>query len=423
MLDQLQADKAAVGRTDEEPAPRPTTFRDHQKEDLKNNPHLSRSKRERGSLIDVKRYIYTSAMADTFGRVICDEGHRIKSCRTRTHRAIVATRAEYHWVVSATPMMNRASDLIGYLNFFWRPEWMSDVLLPGKSLQGAGVYGPEIWQQVHPDYRRKYDNLPLYRLDPTIFANLANRAKIKDNKMDSRVQVNLTNAINSILELVQLRRTMATRFTDAQGRKKRIGDQIKAYFISTTEVAMTASEGHAYRQTWNPLKALLGRPGAEQSGDKKGLSKPTASQTGVRDARLYRLFIMLTHDIKWGRFYDMQHRTKAAAVTNWPDSDFDYGATQFFQQTKPSANLPPYADRYSMAVYMMMESPKLRFLMAVPIYQTVFNRHPDGRPGKCIIYCGYPALQWEVECVLNLCGLDFCSLRAGKLPPFPSTTS
>ncbi|KAI9882008.1 MAG: hypothetical protein M1823_006268 [Watsoniomyces obsoletus] len=386
---------------------RPIHFRDDQREEAR--AKKTRGQRERGNLIDVKRFTYTSVLADCFGRIICDEGHRIKSARTRTHRAIVALRAPYHWVISATPMMNRASDLIGYLNFFWRPEWMPEEL----TTTHPDYYTEACWESMSSQYRSKY-SAPLYRLNPAVFAALANRAAIKANEaVDATAQRKLTVAIRAILRLVQLRRTMASQIQDCHGVTKRIGGEIKSYFITTVELEMNSHEQRAHDLTWSRFSRYLGVATGAKAKFKTNRVKPAADEpSGIRDARICRLFTMMAHDLKWARYHNVAECTRARDVQDWPSRDMDYGATHFYQHTKPAPYLPVYADRYSMAQYFLTESPKLRYCLAVPVYETLFNRAADNRPGKCIIYTGYPALQWEVECLLRLCGLEFCSLKA-----------
>ena len=74
-----------------------TRKQDDQKTDTLADPKYdTHSKSERNNLIDTKRYFYASAMVDLFHRAFYDEGHRIKSPKTRTYRAIVATRSKFH---------------------------------------------------------------------------------------------------------------------------------------------------------------------------------------------------------------------------------------------------------------------------------------------------------------------------------------
>ena len=161
-----------------------TRKQDDQKADtLADSKYDTRSKSERNNLINTKRYSYASTMADLFHRAFYDEGHRIKSPKTRTHRVIVATRSKFHWIISTTPMMNRVSNLIGYLHFFWRVSWKKILLKqrPCPEITSA-IYGESFWNDsVEQAYKDEFNNNPLYRLDPTFFATLANRLMNKEN--------------------------------------------------------------------------------------------------------------------------------------------------------------------------------------------------------------------------------------------------
>lgn len=52
-----------------------------------------------------------------------DEGHKVKSYRTRSARAIQFPGARRLIFLSATPMLNRVFDLHGLLRLLWRPEF------------------------------------------------------------------------------------------------------------------------------------------------------------------------------------------------------------------------------------------------------------------------------------------------------------
>ncbi|CAL5867784.1 uncharacterized protein PFLUO_LOCUS2004 [Penicillium psychrofluorescens] len=48
-------------------------------------------------------------------RVVCDEGHRVKTIRTRLHQSVRLLTRRSIWFLTATPMKNRAFDMCGYL--------------------------------------------------------------------------------------------------------------------------------------------------------------------------------------------------------------------------------------------------------------------------------------------------------------------
>src|SRR5438045_8731162 len=67
--------------------------------------------------------VWTSLFRHCFRRIICDEGHKLKNSRTKNHRAVFKVFAPSVWILTATPMLNSAVDILGYLNLFWREEW------------------------------------------------------------------------------------------------------------------------------------------------------------------------------------------------------------------------------------------------------------------------------------------------------------
>ena len=79
-------------------------------------------------------------------RMILDEGHFAKNPKVQNSEVIRQIKAKHIWFVTATPMMNKVSDLSGYLFRFFKREWEWKL--------GKGLYG-------------KY--LQLYAGDPTKF--------------------------------------------------------------------------------------------------------------------------------------------------------------------------------------------------------------------------------------------------------------
>ncbi|KAJ5366986.1 Helicase C-terminal [Penicillium brevicompactum] len=61
---------------------------------------------------------YVSLIHYRFARLICDEGHRIKTIATRQHQSIYLLARDVTWLLTATPIWNRALDMCGFLNLF-----------------------------------------------------------------------------------------------------------------------------------------------------------------------------------------------------------------------------------------------------------------------------------------------------------------
>ncbi|EXJ83695.1 hypothetical protein A1O1_07319 [Capronia coronata CBS 617.96] len=71
--------------------------------------------------------VMASRFAHLFHRVVCDEGHKLKNPRTKNMAAVETLYALRVWIVTATPMINRVADLLGYLWLFWTPSWLDDL--------------------------------------------------------------------------------------------------------------------------------------------------------------------------------------------------------------------------------------------------------------------------------------------------------
>ncbi|KAL4958616.1 uncharacterized protein BDV14DRAFT_206514, partial [Aspergillus stella-maris] len=62
-----------------------------------------------------RRIRYNSSMGGRFIRVVCDEGHAVKTIRSRQHQSVALLQARHLWFLSATPMSNKPTDMLGYL--------------------------------------------------------------------------------------------------------------------------------------------------------------------------------------------------------------------------------------------------------------------------------------------------------------------
>ncbi|PYH99743.1 hypothetical protein BO71DRAFT_297631, partial [Aspergillus ellipticus CBS 707.79] len=50
-----------------------------------------------------------------FPRIICDEGHSVKTIVSLQHWIVLFMGAYIVWVLTATPMWNQVMDIVGYL--------------------------------------------------------------------------------------------------------------------------------------------------------------------------------------------------------------------------------------------------------------------------------------------------------------------
>lgn len=59
-----------------------------------------------------------------FGRIVVDEGHRIKGPKTKGHKPIVEINAESYIILTGTLLPNKLKDFEGVLRNFWRGDYV-----------------------------------------------------------------------------------------------------------------------------------------------------------------------------------------------------------------------------------------------------------------------------------------------------------
>ncbi|KAJ5765464.1 Helicase C-terminal [Penicillium odoratum] len=62
---------------------------------------------------------FLSLLRARYQRVICDEGHRIKTISSRQHQSVAKLSRNVTWFMTATPMWNKPLDFCGYLSLLW----------------------------------------------------------------------------------------------------------------------------------------------------------------------------------------------------------------------------------------------------------------------------------------------------------------
>lgn len=83
------------------------------------------------------------------------------------------------------------------------------------------------------------------------------------------------------------------------------------------------------------------------------------------------------------------------------EKDGDYGASLFFRQTRPDANLLPPTTRLGMAYYIAQSSPKLRYLCKLIL------RHVYDKGEKMVVWYRWPVEGWLVSMLLDVLGIKF----------------
>lgn len=344
-----------------------------------------------------KKTVFASQLRHLFSRVVCDEGHRVKNASTSTHRAVYTLYAPHIWVVTATPMVNRVADFLGYLNLFWKKQWR--VAVEGDS-DWRTLYTADFESFMRKERPDEFvEDLALWVLDPRSFAALVNSGRL--------VGEVARDVLSKILPLLQLRRTMASTM-DVYGKTVRIGDNIVPYFITTVELEMDPDEKRQYADIWYKWIDHLSRKTHKSGGTDK--AKPEADQKGLRDQRVHRFLSLVTFDQRLASLLTRTKESQASHVEAWYGRNNDHGATYYHRLTKASSRDPQYNDRWAIAEYVCGFSPKLRYLCRI-LHEGLYGSDEKLR-GKTLIFTNWPIEQWLVELLLRNLGFDYYNIRS-----------
>ena len=326
--------------------------------------------------------VYTSKLAGYFKRVINDEGHKLKNCRTQISKAISKLLCSELWIVTATPMMNRVSDMLGYLTLFWKPEWLTDLealdgyelpLSPERQFTTRSI---EDWEKKAVNYVKKYDGWPMFLFNPHSFATLVNKGAIARG---TTAQVVLTQ----ILGRLQLRWSMASRIHLDGDAWYQPGAAVPIYRIAGVEVWPSTWEKVEYGKVFSNYSKHLAMGGSAAPGAPSTM--PIISEAGTRDMAVHRLLCLATFDLKLCTLMIRQVLGGVQQVQEWKDEVDDKGFSTYFDWTKPTPVTPIYTDRIGVCGWLAAESVKLRYACK-HILWSLYGDEAGQFKGKTIFY-------------------------------------
>ena len=161
-------------------------------------------------------------------RVLCDEGHETKNAATKNNLAICRLDAKHVWFITATSMVNRTVDLIGYLTALFKPEWRNPI-------------------GYHCLIR------PCLRVSPHTGPTALERARIT---WQHRV-TNSLHALPRILGLIQMRRTMTTVISLCPGCPPvSPGASFPLYSTTTGEFRMSREEQAEHNRMYHQYRSI-----------------------------------------------------------------------------------------------------------------------------------------------------------------------
>ncbi|RMZ74721.1 hypothetical protein DV737_g5805, partial [Chaetothyriales sp. CBS 132003] len=272
------------------------------------------------------RVVYMNPMRGRFLRVVCDEGQKVKNIYTKTHLGIWYSFARHYWIVSATPMLNSAVDLLGYLWLFWRSSWDVAHHTDKEVSMSSELYthrGRSTFRTDYPDYGINFVensgpcDLDLFVLDPVMFTRLANKGELNSAAG--------YDALRAILGIVQFKITMATTIL-VNGKTIRAGSNIVPYKSTVVELRPNPFEARALDNIWQVYFPTLYKRGRDKS---KAAETANGALHGLRDVAVHRLLSVSTTDV---RFYNIIRRIQALAddCSTWSNEYKDRGATHYF---------------------------------------------------------------------------------------------
>lgn len=352
---------------------------------------------------DPEAYTYSTLLQGMFQRLVLDEGHKIRNPSTLAAEVIRQIQAPNIHVMTATPMLNRAIDLTGYLYMLYKEEWDLDSAaeyvefidaLPEGGCTTLDLYTDGFTPLKTPAYRPggRLDfgvhHLPLWRLNPTTFHS---RMRVQD---DTERVNNAHTMLRGIIPLVMLRRTQAT-VMHINGQDRRIGDSIPPYRICTVELewGSKAAEQEYMTIYEDAIKYLSVGPDRSAGDSATRTPQFKTPNTGTRSFAIHRQLGIATFSPKLHRMLQKTNgKNLVKDVEVWYHKFADDGMSYYFDMTKPEANLPLYADRWNMSTYVGKDSPKL--LWTAKMAGEICLHETD--PRRLLIFCDWPINQWLV---------------------------
>lgn len=371
---------------------------------------------------------YYSLLNSKIGRVVLDEAHKIRNPQTKVAEAVRQLKPKgpqsglaemiIH-LVTATPMMNRGADFVGYLSMFWCDELDVDVA------ESYGDFEFDPYDETHvPEHTEIYQTggeldfdryqLPLWRLNPSTFA-----AAMNTKDAEGRC-LNAYKTLRAVIPIIMLRRTQAS-VLEVNGEWVRIGDSIPPYRICTVELKWdNAVQFVEYNRLFQGYIEYLTSGQAPSKRERvfmvpgfgKG-KRGVRGNAGTRSFGIYRILTIMTFNLG---LHTMLMRTGrrnlVADVHQWYDKFADKGMSYYFDLTKPDRTLPLYADRFSMALYLCKDSPKLKYLAKLMGEICLDEKNPR----RTIIFSDGPMALWNIEGFLSVCAQTIVSPPPHLLP-------
>ncbi|OBT52966.1 hypothetical protein VE04_08782 [Pseudogymnoascus sp. 24MN13] len=333
-----------------------------------------------------------------FGVIIADESHILKSVQTRTHQAIAQAGAKNLLLMTATPTLNRSSDLVGTLSLIWnnmsKDLCKDETILPRNQTQPTMQEYSEASAKVMGSKMNRVNLEELKRrvkfLNPDTFRHMV----VSGKQLSTSIAVSV---LPIILDTIQLRRVKGEQIEIA-GKAVTIGYNIPMYKVITVELEMGLYEARRYSDIYyKAMTASTSRASAVDVGGDR-------DKHGNVDLSMHRRLSQATLHIGLDRLQYMKDVSRAR-LDHWLDQA-DYGFAAFHRMTRMKPTEPPHRERVGATLFMVNDSVKLRWLCGI-VYKLCIEERKN-----IIVFCRWPATQWIVEMLLFTIGVRVLSIRA-----------
>lgn len=365
--------------------------------------------------------------AGIFGVCIADEAHNIKDPKTQKAHTVYLAEASINFLLTASPINNRVSDLRGLLfalfrskewQLNWPPGWTEDDVCniafdaafdPYRLVRGRNL----VPDDTPDEYKEALRNgQQLWCLNPALYRWLGHQFDFKGRFTEQVVSL--------VFRTCVLCRSQQDILVSVDGEKANVAEMrnIPACAIQTVQVGMSDDERDFYRplsQWW--FKSIYGSDTRNFKSAARIVSRNEVPKAGFNKSLDWRLRCLTMSPglaqiarLKTTIPKIIVHGQKVA-FDDWARRNNDLGVSFFYHLTRRDDDEPnPPDDRRAMVDFMLRSSPKLRWLLP-----KLWEWKRAGE--KVIIFIVNPLAQWLVERVcLLIGGFNFLSVDSSLAP-------
>lgn len=284
---------------------------------------------------------FRSCIPHTFARVICDEGHKVKTIASRAHQSIALLERQAIWFITATPMWNRPLDFSGYLSLFEanlaKPSDLANSTDPDPSSTSSTFDDYTHWSAKNP---LPTTGLPYHLLSVVQFASLG-RGGGGGGHLTAEVGF---NALPVILRMTTLAREPGFTMAYNNLESITIGADIPILATTTVELRYSPRAQLDHDRMYHVLsRDLHGPPGKAESG----AAGVGADKVPKMNWACFRQLCHLAFNPLLETFLRRSVSVFSSDISSFADRGEDFGFGLFFNRTNSASHFthPPAASR------------------------------------------------------------------------------